>query len=451
MLAALLCPENPTLTNLICVNGGQHRDWTADYRLYSHERIDETHLFQSALDQLLEHLPEQAPLLVALDDTLVRKTGTHIHGVAWRRDPLGPAFQTNLVRGQRYLQLSAAWPLKNGSARMIPVAFRHCPSAPKAPKNADAAQLAQHRETLRQHNLNTHAIDEMKRLRDTLPPAQKLHFAGDGSYTNGKILKNLPPDTTYIGRIRKDAKLHHPPPEPATTTPNPKGGRPQRYGAPAPTPDQLRADPTVEWTEIQAHAAGKTHTFKIKTLDRVLWRKTGTRQIVRILVIAPLGYRLRKGGKLLYRQPAYILCTDPHLPTGQLLQHYLWRWGIEVNFREEKTLLGTGKSQVRTPASNTHLPATLVAAYSLLWIAALRLHHREALPPSLTPPKWRAKKDPTPDTLPSTGDLLRSLRYETWAKSIRPSSFHHFATPPPPDTKSQKPSPNLPATLLHAA
>lgn len=30
----------------------------------------------------------------------------------------------------------------------------------------------------------------------------------------------------------------------------------------------------------------------------------------------------------------------------------LWRWGIEVNFRDEKTLLGTGEAQVRTAAFN---------------------------------------------------------------------------------------------------
>jgi hypothetical protein len=30
-----------------------------------------------------------------------------------------------------------------------------------------------------------------------------------------------------------------------------------------------------------------------------------------------------------------------------LLQYYLWRWGIEVNFREEKALIGIGEVQVR--------------------------------------------------------------------------------------------------------
>ena len=50
-----------------------------------------------------------------------------------------------------------------------------------------------------------------------------------------------------------------------------------------------------------------------------------------MVVIKPLGYRLRQGGKLLYRQPAYLLCTDSTLAVAQVVQEYLWRWDIEVN------------------------------------------------------------------------------------------------------------------------
>jgi hypothetical protein len=45
------------------------------------------------------------------------QTGKKIHGNARKRDPRGPAFQTNLVLAQRDLQLSAAWPLDNGEAQ----------------------------------------------------------------------------------------------------------------------------------------------------------------------------------------------------------------------------------------------------------------------------------------------------------------------------------------------
>ena len=182
----------------------------------------------------------------------------------------------------------------------------------------------------------------------------------------------------------------------------------------------------------------------------MLWRKSGTQNTVRAVVIAPLGYRLRKGSKLLYRQPAFLLCTDPELNLQQLVQYYLWRWGIEVNFREEKSLLGAGDAMVRTEPSNLSLPAMVVAAYSMLWLAALRMHGRGDLPTGIRPPKWRAKSKEG-QTLPSTGDLLRTLRGEIWARAIRPGTFYDFMTDSAADKKSQKPSPSLPSALLSAA
>jgi len=148
-------------------------------------------------------------------------------------------------------------------------------------------------------------------------------------------------------------------------------GRARRYGIQAPTPDQLRQDESVPWQQVVAFAAGKRHEFRIKTIGPVLWRKAGADLPLRVVVIAPLDYRLRKGSRMLYRQPAYLICTDPELPREKLLQYYLWRRGVEVNFREEKTLIGTAES-------NLHLPAVTVAAYALLWTAAL-----QAIPPFL--------------------------------------------------------------------
>ena len=70
----------------------------------------------------------QTPLCVALDDTILRKPGIRIPGVAWRRDATGPHFQTNFVRAQRFLQLSANVPLSEGNHRLVPIAFRHAPT-----------------------------------------------------------------------------------------------------------------------------------------------------------------------------------------------------------------------------------------------------------------------------------------------------------------------------------
>ena len=445
MLGLLLSPVKSTVSNLICTRGGQHADWTADYRLYSKERVNESVLFGHVRDTLIDQLAPGDPLMVALDDTIIRKTGKKIHGSGWKRDPLGPAFQTNLVHAQRYLQFSAAWPLENGDARMVPIDFLHAPTPVKPSKNAKPEQHESYREALKQQNLNCQTLKRLEILRRETPAARHLIFAGDGSYTNKTILRGMPAGSTYIGRSRKDMVVHYPPVAVAGAN-----GRPLRYGALAPTPDELREDKNVSWQSVTAFAAGKRHDFRVKTIDPVLWRKAGADLLLRVMVIAPLGYRLKNGSKLLYRQPAYLICTDPDLPLEKLLQYYLWRWGIEVNFREEKTLIGTGDAHVRTAASNQHLPAVTVAAYAMLWTVALQARAGGEHVQGLSPPKWR-KDRVLAGILPSTGDLLRVLRYETWAGALRPGALYHFVTKAPPVTNAQKPKPDLPATLFAAA
>jgi hypothetical protein len=259
------------------------------------------------------------------------------------------------------------------------------------------------------------------------------------------VLKGLPPHTVYIGRLRKDAVLHaRPGPPPAT-------GRPPSYGAQLPTPEALRTDDTVAWQTVEAFAAGQRHTFKVKTLRPVLWRKSGAACPLQVIVIAPIGYRLRNGSRLLYRQPAFLICTDPAMPVEEVLQDYLWRWGIEVNFRDEKTLLGTGEAQVRTPASTYNQPAVTVAAYALLWLAALQMLESGAPPQHLRPPKWRRPKPGEPAPGLHTGELVRALRCELWAPQLSPESFSHFMSSTPVDANAQKPEPSLPHVLFAAA
>jgi len=94
MMAMLVSPCRGTIANLICLCGRAQEDWTADYRLYSRDRVEPGLLFHHALGQIHSHLPPEAALVAAIDDTLVRKTGTHIDGVGWKRDPLGPALPT---------------------------------------------------------------------------------------------------------------------------------------------------------------------------------------------------------------------------------------------------------------------------------------------------------------------------------------------------------------------
>jgi len=104
---------------------------------------------------------------------------------------------------------------------------------------------------------------------------------------------------------------------------------------PLPTPEAIRKDEHTPWTTVQAWATGKKHDFRIKTVALVRWRGSG-KQDLRLIIIASLQYRLSKHSRVPYREPAYLICTDPDLPLQKVIQDFLWRSGIEVNFRDEK-------------------------------------------------------------------------------------------------------------------
>jgi len=123
LLAHLLCPGRHTVTSLITAHGGQFADWTAHYDLYAQGRVAPQALFRGVLSHVEALNGDQEPLTVALDDTILRKSGKHIPGAAYRKDPLGPPFNINLVWAQRMIQFSTALPNPDGQVRMIPIDF----------------------------------------------------------------------------------------------------------------------------------------------------------------------------------------------------------------------------------------------------------------------------------------------------------------------------------------
>lgn len=448
-LSSLLCLGRHTVTGLLTTCGREFEDWSAPYRLFSQHRFPVADIFSVVRRAVLSELPPQAPLCVAIDDTLLRKSGTHIPGVAWRRDPLGPHFQTNFVRAQRCLQFSASIPLDDGAHRMVPISFRHAPTIPKPPSKASLEELNKYRQDTRSVRLPLLAIQQVTSLRadlDAEPDGslRPLHLFVDNGYTNSTTLKKLPARTTLTGRVRKDAKLYFLPE--AVSTPTPRG-RPRRYGAIAPTPEQLRIDASVPWTPLTVCISGVPHPIRVKRLENVLWRTAGLQHTLQLVVIAPLSYRLRKGSKILYRQPAFLICTDPQLDLLPLVQGYVDRWDIEVNFREEKTLLGVGQAQVRNPESAESVPALQVASYAMLLLASLRTLRSPAKPDLLPSPKWSADRAPKRF---STQRAINQLRAEVWAHGLGLGNFSDFASRTATIVKADKFHLDLSSAVLYA-
>ena len=391
-----------TVAGMIGAAGRQSQDWSAAYRLFERGRFDTMELFDVPLKELLSRSEPDAPAVGMIDDTLLRKSGRHVHGAAWKRDPLGPKFSDNFVWAQRWLQISLALPEANGRCRALPVDFIHCPTPAKPGKEAGTEALLEYNALRNSMRLPKRAAERIEELRRRIPAGRKLVIAGDGGYTNGTVFRGVPDGVSLLGRLRKDAKLFSVPQSDASS----QRGRKRVYGALLPTPEQMRQDDALPWREVRAATGDKLHTFRIKSVQCVRSKIAGERDL-KLVIVQPLRYRLTAKSRLLYRSPAYIISTDPSLSDEDILQWYLWRWEIELNFRDEKSVLGIQQPQVRTRSSVESLPPFVACSYSLLLLAGRNAlgNDKSALPL----PKWRNRK--TVSRI-STNHYLSAVRSE---------------------------------------
>jgi hypothetical protein len=387
-----------TITGLLCCAGRLEQDWSADYRLYSHD-IDARKLFAPIIERACRMTAPDEPIILCVDDSLMKKTGRKIKQAGYYRDPLGPAFHTNLIYALRFVQMSigVSDPNYRRGYRTIPVAGSIIVKPPK-----DATE-----EERTDHSPSTCAIQLLGEVRRTLAETeskQKVVLCGDSHYTTSTLLRQLPEDVTYIGRFQKNAALYAP------YHTSVKGrGRPRAYGQQLPTPEALRKDTSVPWEAVKIRRAGGTIKVNYKRYAEAKWKPAGEKKTVQVVVVRPLRRGRDSRGRMKYTQPAFLLCTDPEMPIAKLLQVYLVRWGIEVNFREEKQLFGIGEAQLRKGRRVLAAPLVAIAAYSALLMAGREEYADGKKPAHLRTGRWQRRWK---HTSYRTSDLRRQLYSE---------------------------------------
>ena len=206
----------------------------------------------------------------------------------------------------------------------------------------------------------------MGELRQSLDQPGARHktlvLAADGSFCNRTVFTAPRERSEIIARARKDARL---------CCRAPAGGR-RFHGVEKFTPEQVRQDGQLQWQTARIFHGGKRRKIRYKQLRGVYWQGGARRQRLRLFVVAPTGYRKRKGGRLFYRRPAYLLTSDLDSSVKGLLRIYFHRWRMEVNHREEKDTLGVGQAQLWKGVAVPKQPGLAVAAYSALLLARSR-------------------------------------------------------------------------------
>jgi hypothetical protein len=411
-LGTLLALGRRTLTRALWVLGKQHLDWSAEYKLLGRTAWNADALFQPIVNRALPLCPGPY-VVVAMDDTHIRKTGRKILSAFYQRDPLSPKFRFNLMWGLRFLHLTLLVPLyrshPDAAPRSLPIRFLEVAALKRPGKRASAEEQAAFREAAKQNNLSTHSVSALIGVRAAVDqagmPGRCILAVGDSSFCNRTLFRPVLDRIQLLARTRKDIRLCRR--APATSR--------AFYAAQKFTPEQIRQDDSIPWLTASVFHGGQFRAVRYKSVAEVYWETGARRRCLRLLVVAPTPYESGKAKRKYYRDPAFLLTTSCQGSAESLLQSYFDRWQIEVNHREEKDTLGVGQAQLRNPRAVPRQPALVVAAYSALLLAGLQVYgpHRTSDFPPL--PKWRRNA-----ARPSCLDLITVLRHETTASKALP-------------------------------
>ena len=333
------------------------------------------------LDLIVARLIDRgAPLLIAIDDTLLRRSGRQVWGTAWHHEPTCSAPPRRFAWGNNWVVAAIVVRLPCLVRPVaLPVLFR-LQATRKDSKHELAAQLIA--------QIAGHYTD------------RRIHLVGDGHYTGPALVCQS--NVTLTARLRTNAALHELAP-PRTG----KRGRPRAMGARLPSLAQIAGDPATAWETVQVRRYGQIASVQIHRL-RCLWYRS---------------HRGRPLTILLVRDPASkepyelaLISTDLDASSVELVERFAGRWSIEVAFEDAKQLVGVGEARNRTElAVKRTVPFGLLCmSLTIIWYALDGHSPTDVAEHRARAPWYRTK------TSPSTADMLHKLRRTIIAAQYSP-------------------------------
>jgi hypothetical protein len=258
-------PGQRTVTGMLVgarLAGRRHHDLA--YRFFATARWSADQLGLVLLDLIAAMLvPADAAVVLAVDDTLWRRTGRRLHGAAWHHDGAGPG-RHRPAWGHRWVVVGVIVQLPVLTrAVCLPILARLW-----IPGEPDRTPLILARELV---DLASGHLGQ-----------RPVHLVGDAAYI-GKPLRGLPAHVTVTARLRADAALYAPAP-PRTGRP----GRPRRKGNRLPALIVLAAMTRYQWTAVQVRCYGKTLDREVLAIG-CLWYGALNGQPVQVILSRPVG------------------------------------------------------------------------------------------------------------------------------------------------------------------
>jgi hypothetical protein len=305
-------------------------------------------------------VPEEEPIELVVDETLVRRYGPRVVGVGIHRDPVLSSRQRKTMSpGHKWVVLSVVVRLPFvRRALALPVVSVLYMTPKQAARNRAETPYRRHR------TVNELALLLM-RLVVRWAPGRRFRLVGDGTYGTHALADALTPASahgslrraTLVSRFQMDASVYAPAP------PYSGVGRPRVKGHRLPTPGQVASDPATRWERHGVAWYGGTRKTVLTCSGTGLWYKRSCRATpVRWVVVRdPQGTRADE----------VFFTTEVALGPCDLVELFVRRWGLETTFQEARRHLGLETLRNRTAQAVRRSVPLLLATYSLIvvWFA----------------------------------------------------------------------------------
>jgi hypothetical protein len=267
-------------------------------------------------------LPADAPITVAVDDTLFRRRGKKVHAAGWFHDG-SAAGQATLGFGNNWVVLAV----------IVTLPFLSRPVA--LPVLAALAVKG-----------GASTPDLARDLLDTIAerfPDRDIHLVADAAY-GCAAFAGLGHGMTMTTRARVNAVFSHPAP-PRTG----KRGRPRLKGERIGTPADIAT--AARWKTVTVSRYPTTSTVAITDLT-CLWYGTWRTDTVRVILVRDTARTTTTSTARGY--DIALVSTDLDATSQQIIARYAARWSIEVTFFDVTNILGVGQARNRTPKAATY-------------------------------------------------------------------------------------------------
>jgi DDE superfamily endonuclease len=334
-----------------------------------------------------------APLLVAIDDTLLHRLGRKVHGCFWHHDATANTHKAAVAWGNNWVVIGIVVQLAFMQRPVcLPVLLRLW-----RPKRKHIAKDKPDPERPAKPELARELTDLLAARLGTLT----IHTVGDAAYASGAS-RGLSARVTLTSRLRCNAAIYEPTP-PRTG----KQGRPRKWGQRLPSLAAIATDAATSWTAAAVRRYGKTEPLMLAAID-CLWGPLGAETPVRVILV-------QDGEKACGYQIA-LITTDQDATPAQIVERYADRWPIEVAYEDAKHVFGVGDARNRTrKAVERTAPFQFLAmTLTVIWYA-LHGHHPDDVAAHRARAPWYLSK-----TNPSVADMLAKLRRTIIAAQYQP-------------------------------